>query len=155
MRSQFGDRHKRNIMDYEKYKNTLDCPAKPSKPKEPKLIGHDASAYRTHADAMDKYAKDLEAYENGPHKEWKALCDIYHKEDARLQDLFKTDLLEELGITGHPKADQFYAKCYERNHSGGFSDIGSIAHDLIDLMFYNIIEMDELIKFRARNGIRN
>lgn len=141
-------------MDFEKYKNTLPYPEKPNKPKEPKPNGTDAKAYRAHADAMDQYAKELEAYETGPHAQYKEQEDTYYKEGQRLQELFKADLLEELGITGHPKADQFYAKCYERGHAGGYSDVASIAHDLVDLMFYNVAEMDGLIKFRAKNGIR-
>lgn len=141
-------------MDFEKYKNTLPYPEKPNKPKEPKPNGIDAKAYRAHADAMDQYAKELEAYETGPYAQYKEQKDAYLQERQRLEELFKTDLLEELGITGHPKADQFYNMCYQKNHNGGFGDIAAIAHDFVDLMFYNVAEMEGLIKFRAKNGIR-
>jgi len=143
-------------MDFERYKNTMTYPSKPSRPKEPKLKGNEnAEGFRAHAGAMDKFAIELKAWEDGPYKEWKEQYDAYYKESARLQDLFKADLLEELGLTGHPKADQFYDVCYERGHSGGFSDIASIADDIARLMHYTVDEMQGLIKFRGKNGIRN
>jgi len=102
---------------------------------------------------MDQYAKDLEAYETGPYAQFKTDRNAWYQESTRLREEFKKDLFEELGITGHPKAEQFYSMCYEKNHSSGLSDVASIARDFVDLLFYNIVEMDELIKFRAKNGI--
>lgn len=134
-------------MDYNKYKNTLPYPEKPTKPKEPKLTGKDSDAYRAHADAMDQYAKDLKAYEAGPLAQYNEQRDAYHKEGHRLEEEFKKDLLEELGVTGHPKAEKLYSLCYMKNHSGGFSDVASIAHDFVELLSYNMVELDELNKW--------
>lgn len=40
---------------------------------------------------------------------FKAARKAYHVEAAQMEAIFKADALEEVGLTGHPKADKAYA----------------------------------------------
>lgn len=58
----------------------------------------------------------------------------YRENEARRYAEFKADLLEELGVTGHPKADKLFRLAWEMGHSGGFGDVTSYAHDMVELI---------------------
>jgi hypothetical protein len=58
----------------------------------------------------------------------------YSEDCARLSDEFRKDLLADLGITNHPKADLLFSKAYEMGHSSGRSEIYSYALDLVELI---------------------
>lgn len=47
---------------------------------------------------------------------------------------FKAALLDELGITDHPKANLLYSKAYARGHAYGFHEIRLEAEDLVNLI---------------------
>jgi len=47
---------------------------------------------------------------------------------------FKRDLFYDLGISENPKREMLYAKAYEMGHSSGYSEIYSVACDLVDLI---------------------
>lgn len=47
---------------------------------------------------------------------------------------FKADLLEEAGITDHPKADMLFNKAWEQGHSSGYSEVYNCFYDLLDLI---------------------
>jgi hypothetical protein len=58
-----------------------------------------------------------------------------YKEDAdRLDEQFKIDALQELGVAGHPKAQKLYLLAYEHGHAGGYSDIWTYMNDFADLV---------------------
>lgn len=58
----------------------------------------------------------------------------YNRDVDRLEAVFRQDLLAELGVTDHPKASVLWAKAWERGHSGGYSEVLSVAEDLVDLL---------------------
>jgi hypothetical protein len=58
----------------------------------------------------------------------------YHTDRIRLDNEFKADLLADLGITNHPKADLLYSKAYEMGHSSGRSEVYNYALDLVELI---------------------
>jgi hypothetical protein len=67
-------------------------------------------------------AKDLAAREKMRRR--------YREEEGRLAGLFHDDLLAELGLTDHPKADLLYSMAWERGHSSGYSEVANEAHSL-------------------------
>ena len=58
----------------------------------------------------------------------------YRKEEERLYGLFRADLLAELGITEHPKADTLFRIAWDRGHSSGFSEVANEAVALVELL---------------------
>ncbi len=58
----------------------------------------------------------------------------YSAESGRLTELFKRDLFAELGIVGHPKAEKLYSIAWDMGHSSGFSEIETVAWDLLPLI---------------------
>ena len=59
---------------------------------------------------------------------------MYFSAEQSLQDEFKEDLFEECGVTKNPKAELLFSKAWNRGHAGGFGDVHSIFHDLVDLI---------------------
>ena len=57
-----------------------------------------------------------------------------HRDNARLEEEFKRDLFEDLGITNNPKAEKLYSKAWELGHSAGYSEIYLDAQDLVELI---------------------
>lgn len=45
---------------------------------------------------------------------------------------FKSALLEELGLTNDPKADELYELAWEEGHAYGYSEVYSCACDMIE-----------------------
>ena len=58
----------------------------------------------------------------------------YYEQQNALEDKFKADLFDDLGITDNPKANLLYAKAWEFGHSSGYSEVYSYACDLVDLI---------------------
>lgn len=58
----------------------------------------------------------------------------YQDDVARLTEEFMKDLIEEFGLTGHPKAQQAYNLAWERGHSGGLHEVYSNMGDLAPLL---------------------
>lgn len=78
---------------------------------------------------FDKYQNKLD------YPGWRAGKDtLWFKEEQRLHEQFKEDLLEELGVTDNPKADLLFAKAWESGHSGGYYEVYNVALDLVDLI---------------------
>ncbi len=65
---------------------------------------------------------------------YKKAYDTYRTEDGRIHDKFRADLLEDLGMTGHPKADKFFSKAWEDGHAHGYSEVYNVAQNLVDLV---------------------
>lgn len=50
-------------------------------------------------------------------------------------EAFKVALLDELGLTGHPKAEKVFSRAWERGHSSGdLGEVYSYAVDYADLV---------------------
>lgn len=47
----------------------------------------------------------------------------YAEDSGRLFELFKKDLFEEYGLTGHPKADMAFSIAWDMGHSSGLSEV--------------------------------
>ena len=70
----------------------------------------------------------------GPIDEYKEAMKDYRREGNRLMEQFKTDVLEEVGLTGHAKADKIYAKAWEDGRSEGLQVVLLNLEDLAELM---------------------
>jgi hypothetical protein len=58
----------------------------------------------------------------------------YWAENNRLEAMFKADLLDELGLTGHPKADMLFDIAWALGHAYGFEEVFNQASDLANLL---------------------
>lgn len=65
---------------------------------------------------------------------YRAARDRYQAEQQRLNDEFYADLLEEHGVTGHPKAQKAYNLAYEYGHSAGYQEVALHFADLVELI---------------------
>lgn len=59
---------------------------------------------------------------------------MWRTEDARLTRKFKDDLLEDYGLTNHPKADKLFAFAWEHGHGGGYSNIDYWMGEIYELI---------------------
>ena len=59
---------------------------------------------------------------------------LHREEDTRLNALLRTDLEEEHGLVGHPKADRAWDLAWEHGHSSGYSDIIYYYEDFAELV---------------------
>jgi hypothetical protein len=57
----------------------------------------------------------------------------YHEENKRLQDEFRRDLIEEYGMTDHPKADKIFNKAWDMGSSLGYQSIQEYFEDFVEL----------------------
>lgn len=48
---------------------------------------------------------------------------LWANEEARLYELFKSDLFANHGLTNHPKADLAFSYAWEDGHSHGYNEI--------------------------------
>lgn len=60
----------------------------------------------------------------------KLKSDYYEHDDDR----FRSDAIEAVGLTGHPKADKVYAYAYQQGHSAGFSEVFNILQDVAEIV---------------------
>jgi hypothetical protein len=60
--------------------------------------------------------------------------DAYRKEENRLNELFKTMALEEVGLTGHPNAEKIYAKAWEDGHADGLNNVFCHLRELAEIV---------------------
>lgn len=58
----------------------------------------------------------------------------YYDEENRLKELFKKNLADELGLTGHPKFDLLFRKAWDDGSSHGYEEVANIAEDLAELI---------------------
>lgn len=72
----------------------------------------------------------------------------YRVEDGRLKELFKAELLKELGLTDHPAADRFWVQCWEDGHSSGFAEVYNVAMNWADIL-KPVVASDDLREFAA------
>lgn len=67
-------------------------------------------------------------------EDYRLRAQLYQAERFDLQDQFAADALEEVGLTGHPKAAKVYALAYEYGHSSGYADVYNYLVELSDLV---------------------
>lgn len=89
------------------------------RPKKPKLPDHPRDFAHLYKEADAAVMADYEARI----AEWNEQNDRYMEDKNRLEDLFRKEAIEEVGMTGHPKADALYAKAYDDGHAYGFSEV--------------------------------
>jgi hypothetical protein len=58
----------------------------------------------------------------------------YRVDQARLDAQFKADVLEDLGLTNHPKADVLWRMAWENGKGSGSYSVYSEAQDLSELL---------------------
>lgn len=113
-------------MDFSKYENKLPHPRKPTKPR--------LSSSTPSVDEISEYAEKLKGFEK-EESEYKENFRKCREEDGRLMDLFKQDLLEDLGIEKHPKKDKIFSYAWKEGHNSGLSSVYDIASEIIDHFF--------------------
>ena len=101
--------------------------AYPDRPSKPRLERNHTSAEVT------AYAKQLALYET-LNASYRADLDAYLAEDRAAYEFFKTELLKDLGIADHPKAERLFTMAWEDGHSEGYEAVYSRAEDLSELM---------------------
>lgn len=112
-------------MDFEKYNVTMSYPTRPTSLGLPDKNWSPAQ-FREHARKLEVHEKELKAYRKETEK--------WHAEQSRLGALFKLEALEDVGLTGHPKAEKAWALAWENGHSGGYSDVYSLLVDYAELL---------------------
>jgi hypothetical protein len=110
-------------MDTQNYVNQMPFPKRPVKPRLPK--DHTAEEVRGYADALEVW----ESLQSDYHHQ----LDLYRAETFRLENQFKKDALEELGLTDHPKADKIYSKAWDQGHYAGLNEVWVCLQNLADL----------------------
>ena len=58
----------------------------------------------------------------------------YRDEDARLLELFKNDLFEDLGIENNDKRDMLFSIAMDFGHSSGYRSVYDYACDIVCLI---------------------
>ena len=56
------------------------------------------------------------------------------KDQARLNNQLKADLLADVGLTGHPKADLLFEKAWDLGHASGLQEVTTYFYDLAELL---------------------
>jgi hypothetical protein len=110
-------------MDFNKYKNLMEYP---SKLKRPFVSNHPT------VEQAKEYIAAMELYEKGEAAVSEARR-LYDLEDQRLYRLFKADVLEETGLTDHPKAERAFELAWE-NHGSGYADVYNSLVEYAELM---------------------
>jgi len=106
------------------YENKLPYPRKPSKPNGGTVLNaKDAAAFLEAFKAYDAALVDYHADR-----------DAYNRESGEIYDTFKADVLAELGLTDHPKADKLFGMAWDHGHSSGYSDVLSWAEEFAELV---------------------
>lgn len=80
---------------------------------------------------FDKYKTKLPY---APRSKDPAMCEAYMKDQARLEAMFRTDALEAVGLTTHPKADKAFAYAWEHGHASGYSEVFIHLQDIAELL---------------------
>jgi hypothetical protein len=97
-------------MNFKDYENTMAPPPRPSKPKlpaAPKGMESKPELLREYACILDNYEAELELFQKQMETYQKQL-EEYYMDGAKVREKFKCDVLHELGLTEHPKADEAY-----------------------------------------------
>lgn len=66
--------------------------------------------------------------------DYHAAREAYIVENGQIYAQFKADVLAELGLTDHPKAEKLFGMAWDRGHSEGYASVLSVAEDYADLL---------------------
>jgi hypothetical protein len=92
------------------YENKLPYPRKPSKPNGGTVLNaKDAAAFLKAFKAYDAALVD-----------YHAAREAYSVENGQIYAQFKADVLAELGLTDHPKAEKLFSMAWGCGHSEGY-----------------------------------
>lgn len=58
----------------------------------------------------------------------------FGNELAKREGEFRTELFEQEGVSGNPRAEACYSKAYDKSHSVGFQEVASTFIDLVELI---------------------
>lgn len=78
-------------------------------------------------------AAELDLYEAASIN-YSATVQRYREAQHDAEDRFKFELLADLGILGHEKADKLYEMAWERSHSEGYESVYHTAEELSELL---------------------
>lgn len=67
-------------------------------------------------------------------EEFNKAVKLYHDDQSRLYGEFVSDLYDDLGINGNPKADLLYEIAYDKAHSGGCEEVYYMTKSLVNLI---------------------
>jgi hypothetical protein len=84
-------------MDTEKYTNQDPYPERPKKPAKSRGAEDTPAQHRKYVDELEAWERDMEKYRTD--------VVAWRSTQQHLDSQFKVDVLEEYGLTGHPKAD--------------------------------------------------
>jgi hypothetical protein len=116
--------------NFDKYKNWMEVPKlEMTMPERPKPM----SISKEFID----YGEKLKVWEDA-RDEHKVAFQVYQLETDRLEELFKNDALEYLGIADHPNADAIYNFAWSNGHSSGLPEV-----------YYWLNEIAELVKVKT------
>lgn len=101
-------------MDYSKYVNQLEYPAKPKPPIAP-VSSATAQAFRDHADALDRYSNAM--------NECILLREKYNDKNAELYAAFKVDALKEVGLWAHNAGNRAFEVAWDIGHANGYQEV--------------------------------
>jgi hypothetical protein len=69
-----------------------------------------------------------------PSRENAKLYAEYMEDNTRLEQLFKQDAIEAVGLTNNPKANSAYKLAWDYGHSSGYSEVFNYLIDLAELV---------------------
>lgn len=58
----------------------------------------------------------------------------HHAEESRLRSIFKADLEQEYGVSGHPKADKLFDIAWSHGHSSGYGEVANYYGEFAELL---------------------
>jgi hypothetical protein len=79
------------------------------------------------------YAAAMAEYESAMQR-WTAAATERTRKQTELDAEFQRDVLSQLGLSDHPKADLLFTMAYQRGHSDGHRAVYSEAEDLAELL---------------------
>jgi predicted nucleic acid-binding protein len=112
------------MLDFDSYKVSMEYPSQPVKPS--------LDVRNMTPNKCRKLGEDLEMYE-AKMVEWKKNVSLWRQAQRDMEAQFKADVLEENGLTGHPKADKVFEMAWERGDKN-FSDVAFYVADLAELV---------------------
>lgn len=74
------------------------------------------------------------AYPERKDPDHKAKRLAYNQDERKLRSIFQADVLDDLGLINHPKADLLWEMAWEHGHSDGLRAVYDWAHDLMRLI---------------------
>ena len=110
-------------MDTSIYRNDMDYPSKPKKPYLART--HTSEDAELYVASLKTWEKEIEIYKEKLAK--------FNKRTRELEDQFKHDALDDVGLLGHPKADKIYNKAWEDGHASGLHEVYQELCDLAEL----------------------